>query len=128
MIGKAERLPIKEAQELGMVEKIVPSIPELIDAAIAEVNRLQGNLPEIIRGPVSIPPFVIPETPMAGELRLSRQALGIIARVINQAAAAGSLQEALEISYLGAGEMSCIKASKEGVNAFLQKRRPDFVD
>jgi enoyl-CoA hydratase/3-hydroxyacyl-CoA dehydrogenase len=57
---------------------------------------------------------------------LSKEALGIAARVVNQAAAADSLDAALEINYQGSGDISCIDASKEGVSAFLQKRKPDF--
>jgi hypothetical protein len=63
---------------------------------------------------------------MANKLPLSKEALGIVARVVNQGAAAGSLGEALEINYQGSGDISCIDASKEGVNAFLEKRKPDF--
>ena len=58
MIGKSERLTVPEAVEIGIVKKTVKTFPELIDAAIAEVNRLQGNIPRISDGPVDIPPFV----------------------------------------------------------------------
>ncbi len=126
MIGQAQRLTIQEAKELGMLEHITTSYPELIAAAIAEVQRLQGDIPRITEGAVGISEFTVPEQPMAGQLALSKQALSIFARVINQAAAANSLEEALEINYQGAGEISCIAASKEGVNAFLQKRKPVF--
>jgi enoyl-CoA hydratase/carnithine racemase len=46
--------------------------------------------------------------------------------VINKSAAAKTLGEALEIAYLGAGDISCAKDCKEGVTAFLQKRKPEF--
>ena len=57
---------------------------------------------------------------------MSKEALSIVARVINEAAAADSLEAALEINYQGSGDISCIDASKEGVFAFLEKRKPDF--
>jgi enoyl-CoA hydratase/carnithine racemase len=107
MIGKAERMTVKEAVEIGIVKKTASSFPDLIDAAIAEVNRLQGNIPRISEGPVEIPPFTVPEAPMAGDLPLSKEILGIIGGVINKAAKAKTLAEALEIAYLGAGDISC---------------------
>jgi len=126
MIGKAERLTVPEAVEIGIVKKTAKSYIELIEAAIAEVNRLQGNVPRIAEGPAEIPEFVVPDAPMAGELPLSKEILGIIGGVINKAAKAKTLAEALEVAYLGAGDISCAADCKEGVNAFLQKRKPQF--
>jgi enoyl-CoA hydratase/carnithine racemase/3-hydroxyacyl-CoA dehydrogenase len=126
MIGQAKRLTVQEAKELGMLDQITESYPELIAAAIAEMERLQGNIPRITEGAVAISEFTVPEQPVAGKLALSKEALGIVARVINQAAAAETLAAALEINYQGSGDISCIAASKEGVGAFLQKRKPVF--
>ena len=126
MIGKSERLPAQEAAEIGIVKKIVKTFPELIDAAIAEVNNLQGNIPRVPDGPVDIPEFVVPDAPMAGDLPLSKEILGIIGGIINKAAKANTLAEALEIAYVGAGDISCAPDCKEGVTAFLQKRKPEF--
>jgi len=127
MIGKSERLKVPEAVEIGIVKKTAKTFPELIDAAIAEVNKLQGNIPRIADGPVEIPEFVVPEDPKAGDLQLSKEILGIIGGIINKAAAAGTLSEALEIAYLGAGDISCAADCKEGVMAFMQKRKPQFA-
>jgi enoyl-CoA hydratase/3-hydroxyacyl-CoA dehydrogenase len=126
MIGQAERMTVKEAVEIGIVKKTASSFPDLMDAAIAEVDRLQGKLPRISEGPVEIHPFTVPEAPMAGDLALSKEILGIIGGVINRAAAAETLAEALEIAYLGAGDISCAQDCKEGVTAFLEKRKPEF--
>jgi enoyl-CoA hydratase/carnithine racemase len=126
MIGEAKRLTIKEAQEIGIVAKVTNGYIEMIDAAIAEVNRLVGQVPRISDSPVQITEFMVPENPFAGKMSLSREALSIVAKVINQAAAADSLEAALEINYQGSGDISCIDASKEGVYAFLEKRKPDF--
>jgi enoyl-CoA hydratase / 3-hydroxyacyl-CoA dehydrogenase len=126
MIGKAERLTVQEAVEIGVVKQTAKTFHGLIDAAIAEVEKLQGNIPRLADGPVQIPEFVVPDAPAAGDLPLSKEILGIIGGVINKAAAAGSLSEALEIAYLGAGDISCAKDCQEGVNAFLQKRKPEF--
>jgi 3-hydroxyacyl-CoA dehydrogenase/enoyl-CoA hydratase/carnithine racemase len=126
MIGQNKRLTVQEADELGMIAKITENYPDMIEAAIDQVNALADNVPSISEGPVEITEFVVPEQPMAGKLPLSKEALGIAARVVNQAAAADSLDAALEINYQGSGDISCIDASKEGVSAFLQKRKPDF--
>jgi enoyl-CoA hydratase/3-hydroxyacyl-CoA dehydrogenase len=126
MIGEAERLTIEEAMEIGIVKKAASSFPDLMDAAIAEVNRLQGNIPRIAEGSVEIPPFIVSEAPMAGDLPLSREILGLIAEVVNKAAAAKTLAEALEIAYKAAGDVSCAEDCKEGVTAFLEKRKPEF--
>jgi enoyl-CoA hydratase/3-hydroxyacyl-CoA dehydrogenase len=126
MIGTAERLTVKEAVEIGIVKKTASSFPDLIDAGIAEVERLQGNLPRIAEGPAEILPFEVPKAPMAEDLPLSKEILGIIGGVINKAAKAKTLAEALEIAYLAAGDISCAKDCKEGVTAFLEKRKPEF--
>jgi hypothetical protein len=71
------------------------------------VNRLQGNIPGISEGPVEIPPFTVPEAPMAEDLPLSKEILGIIGGVINKAAKAKTLAEALEIAYGGRRYLLC---------------------
>jgi 3-hydroxyacyl-CoA dehydrogenase/enoyl-CoA hydratase/carnithine racemase len=127
MIGEAKRLTVSEAQEIGIVAKVTHGYIEMIEAAIAEVERLAGKVPRIADAPVKIAEFKVPEQPQAGKLALSKEALSIVARVINQAAAADSLATALEINYQGSGAISCIDASKEGVTAFLEKRKPVFM-
>lgn len=127
MIGEAKRLTVQQAKELGMIAQITDNYPDMIAAAIDQVNELAGNVPSITEGPVSITEFVVPDQPMAGKLPLSKEALGIVARVVNEAAATDSLEAALDINYQGSGDISCIDASKEGVSAFLQKRKPDFT-
>jgi enoyl-CoA hydratase/3-hydroxyacyl-CoA dehydrogenase len=126
MIAEAKRLTAQEAKEIGMITQLTNGYAEMIQAAIAEVDRLAGQVPRISDAPVNIPAFTIPDQPMAGKLPLSKEALSIVAKVVNEAAAADSLEAALEINYQGSGDISCIDASKEGVSAFLQKRKPDF--
>jgi enoyl-CoA hydratase/carnithine racemase len=63
---------------------------------------------------------------MAGGQRLSKEAVAITAKTIQDAAACNSLEEALEIGYEGFGKIACTDAAQEGISAFLQKRKPVF--
>ena len=126
MIGQGARLTCKEAEELGMVAKVTGDYKEMIKAAIGEVNRLVGNVPKISDAPVSIPAFKVPDDPKAGDLPLSKEALEIVGKVINEGAAANSFKAAMEITYHYSGVISCSDAPKEGVFAFLEKRKPNF--
>jgi enoyl-CoA hydratase/3-hydroxyacyl-CoA dehydrogenase len=127
MVGEAKRLTCQEAVEIGMVKTVTSSFPELIQAALAEIDRLVGQVPRAATGAVRIPEFKVPAEPKAGNMPLSKEALGIVARVVNDGAAADSLKAAMEITYARCGDISCIDAPKEGVFAFLEKRKPDFV-
>ncbi len=126
MICLAKRITAQQAAEVGMVSKVVDDYGQMIAAAMAEVDRLQGKTARTPDGSVEIPEIVIPENPMAGKLALSREAIGVIAKIIKGAAAAETFAEALEIGYQGAGEIACTDAAREGVSAFLQKRKPEF--
>jgi enoyl-CoA hydratase/3-hydroxyacyl-CoA dehydrogenase len=52
--------------------------------------------------------------------------VGIISKAIEDAARAPTLEEALEVSYEAFGQVACTEAAKEGISAFLEKRRPEF--
>ena len=127
MVTQAERLTSAEAKELGIVATVTDGYLDMIKTAIDEVNKLAGNVPRIPDGPVDIPEFTPPAEPKAGNMPLSKEAMGILANVINESAAADSFKNAMEIAYRYSGEISCIDAPKEGVFAFLQKRKPEFT-
>lgn len=127
MVSESERLTSVEAKELGIVAKVTDGYLDMIKTAIAEVKRLVGQVPRIPDGPVDIPKFKVPVEPKAGKMPLSKEAIGILAKVINEGAAAESFEKAMEVSYRYSGEISCIDAPKEGVFAFLEKRKPDFI-
>jgi enoyl-CoA hydratase/3-hydroxyacyl-CoA dehydrogenase len=98
----------------------------LIAVAIEEVNNLQGNIARITEGKIDIPEISLPDPPKAGAQVLSKEAVAITAQTIQAGAAAESLSEALEIGYKGFGEIACSDAAKEGITAFIQKRKPEF--
>ena len=63
---------------------------------------------------------------MAGNQPLSREAVAITARTIERSVATENLAEALEIGYRGFGENACTDAAREGISAFLERRRPVY--
>jgi enoyl-CoA hydratase/3-hydroxyacyl-CoA dehydrogenase len=75
---------------------------------------------------MDLPPLPIPDAPMAAGQLLSREAVAITVKTVQAAAAAAKLKDALEIGYRGFGEIACTAAAREGISAFLEKRRPVF--
>jgi enoyl-CoA hydratase/3-hydroxyacyl-CoA dehydrogenase len=126
MICLGRPLRAKEAAEVGVVAKIAENFPGLIAAAIDEVNHLQGNINRIPEGSIDLPEIMIPDEPKAGNQLLSKEAVSIAVRTIKEAAAVEKLHAALEIGYKGFGEIACTDAAKEGISAFLERRRPEF--
>jgi enoyl-CoA hydratase / 3-hydroxyacyl-CoA dehydrogenase len=126
MICVARPVNVKEALEIGMVTRVVDNIPDLITAAVEEVKNLQGKIRKIPDGKVEIPEFVLPDPPVAGKQVLSKEAVAITMKTIQAGAAAATFAEALEIGYNGSAEIACTDAAREGITAFLEKRRPEF--
>lgn len=127
MICFGKPLSAKEAAEIGMVAKLADNHQRLFQAAIEEVNKLQGQVTGIPDGTVDIPEISIPDEPRAGRQMLSKEAVAITARTIQKAVATENLAEALEIGYRGFGEIACTEAAKEGISAFLERRKPEFT-
>ena len=128
MICLAKSIPASEALDIGMITRIANDYPSLIKEAVEEVKNIGENIPRIPEGKVEIPEITIPDQPMAGDLPLSKEAISIIAETIQEGAAADCLADALEIGYLGAAEIACTDAAKEGISAFLEKRKPEFTN
>ena len=126
MICFGKPLKAKEAAEIGMIASLADNYQDLIQAAIEEVNNLQGKVTGIPQGKVDIPAIVIPDRPTAGKQVLSKEAVTITAQTIQKGVATEDLAEALEIGYQGFGEIACSEAAKEGISAFLQRRKPEF--
>lgn len=126
MICLARSMNAKEALEIGMVSKVVDDIPELIKEAVEMVSRLQGKITRIPDGKAEIPEFSLPDPPLAGKLPLSREVIALTVKTIQAGAAAETFAEALERGYQGNAEVACTDAAREGITAFLEKRRPEF--
>ncbi len=126
MICLARRITAKEAVDIGMVSKITDDYSEMIREAVEEVKNLEGKIKRIPDRSVDIPEITIPDQPMAGKLALSKEAISIIVKTIKAGAAADTFADALEIGYQGSAEIACTDAAKEGISAFLEKRKPEF--
>jgi len=125
MLQQSNKLSAARAHELGIVDALAATADELIALAAKRVRELSGKVPRIPDAPVTLPPLPGEAKTAKGE-PLSRQVVGIIGKAIADAAAAPSLSAALEIGYRAFGATACTDAAREGVGAFLARRKPDF--
>ena len=126
MLCLARPVNAKEAADIGMVSKVTDSYYEMIQEAVREVKNLQGKIKRIPDGKVEIPGIEIPEVPMAGKLPLSKEAVSIVIKTIEDGVKTYRFVDALEIGYQGFGETACTEAAKEGISAFLERRQPVY--
>jgi enoyl-CoA hydratase / 3-hydroxyacyl-CoA dehydrogenase len=124
MLTRGERLKAAQAHELGIVAELADGFDDLIARAVARVHALAGRVPSIADAPVAVPPFEVAPAP-AGRV-LSGTVIGIIERAVHEAAAAPTLQAALEVGYRAFGAVACTAAAREGISAFVERRTPDF--
>ncbi len=121
MLRYGKKMRASQALELGMVDELASSIGELIAVAAARVRAL-GAAPARPDGAVQIPAL----EPIDTGKNLSAEVVGLIGQAIEDGAAAATWSEALEIGYRSFGASACTAAAKEGVGAFMARRRPDF--
>lgn len=126
MICLAKPVSAMQALEIGMVDEVVSDQGELIKAALAQVEKLQTTIPRIPDGEIDLPPFSLPDSPVFGDLTLSKEVVGILKKTITLGASAKTFSAALEAGYQGAAEAACTDAAKEGISAFLEKRTPVY--
>ena len=127
MICLGRSLTVEEAADIGMIDDIAEDYYSLIHAAIAAVKEMEGRVSSISGGPVEIPPIDISDQYFTGDTPLSHEAVAVATRTIEAGATAENLGEALEIGYNGFAEIACTEAAREGISAFLDKRKPRFT-
>jgi len=126
MIRLAKRIKAEQAHQLGIVDSLHDGYAELIQAAVARVDKLHGNAAPPAGEPVEIAELAAVEPIGPGKAVLSKEVIAIIEQAIRDAAAADTLDAALEIGYLAFAASACTAAAKEGVTSFLERRKPDF--
>jgi enoyl-CoA hydratase/3-hydroxyacyl-CoA dehydrogenase len=125
MLLHGTRLKAVKAKELGIVDAMAGSYEELVSLAVERVLALGGKVKRIPDAPVAIPALPEGHQSAVGQV-LSRQAVQLIGAAIKEAAAAKSFAIALEVGYLAFGTTACTSAAREGVTAFLERRKADF--
>jgi enoyl-CoA hydratase/3-hydroxyacyl-CoA dehydrogenase len=126
MLRLGNRLDVDSARQLGIVDELADSYPDMIKRAIAKVRSLQGKLKRIADEPVTIPSFHKTEPVAANNQNLSSTVIGIIENAVTEAARSPTLEAALEIGYCAFGKSACTAAAKEGIEAFQHRRQADF--
>ncbi|MBC8247978.1 MAG: enoyl-CoA hydratase/isomerase family protein [Deltaproteobacteria bacterium] len=127
MITRGKPLFAKEATDIGMINRIGENYIDLIQQAVLAVKKLKGNLVPISEHQVVLTEIVLPEPSATGQLTLSPEAVSITAQTIRAGAACNRLADALEAGYNGFGDIACTEAAKEGISAFLEKRKPIYL-
>jgi len=122
MLTRAERLSAQDANELGVVDALADGYDDLIAKAVARVHAMKGKPARIADGAVAIPAFEA----MEAARKLSAKVIGLIEQAVVQAGAAPTLAAALEIGYRAFGDVACSAAAREGIDAFMTRRKPDF--
>jgi enoyl-CoA hydratase/3-hydroxyacyl-CoA dehydrogenase len=127
MLRRGERVTAVAAHAHGIVDALAESYDELIAHAVARVDALAGQVKPPADAPVTIEAPTPMEPTAANGQTLSAGVLRILDDGIMQAAQAPSFDAALEIGYRAFGASACTAAAREGIDAFLQRRPPDFA-
>lgn len=127
MLRCAERLQATRALELGVVDALADDYRTLVLAAVGRVQALQGKVTGIPGGAVELGALAPIEPKAASGQPLSAEVIAIMERAIRAAAAAPTLESALEVGYRAFGDSACTAAAREGISAFQEKRKPDFT-
>jgi len=126
LLTNGERMAAVAAHRLGVVDALADGAEAVLQAAVRRARELaQQGRPRITEQPVALPAFA-PAEPVANGRPLSAAVVRLIERAVAEAASASSLNDALEVGYRTFGEVACTAAAREGIAAFLERRRADF--
>ena len=130
MLLKAEKMTATAALELKVIDRLAHTHEALLPDAIRRVGELAGKRRESADAPVSIapPPAIENEPRSFSGQRLSAAVSAVIRQAVSDSAAAASLDEALELGYAAFAESAATAAAREGIAAFMEKRKPEFTD
>ncbi|MBT3789540.1 MAG: 3-hydroxyacyl-CoA dehydrogenase/enoyl-CoA hydratase family protein [Alphaproteobacteria bacterium] len=126
MLLQANKLTASQAVEIGMLHSVVEDPANLISEAAALVKTLKADGSHISGAPVRISELPEGVTMSSSGQVLSQEIIGIVSKAVIDAAAATSLNDALETGYAAFGDSACTAAAKEGISAFGERRQPDF--
>jgi enoyl-CoA hydratase/3-hydroxyacyl-CoA dehydrogenase len=126
MMRRAAHMSATVAHEIGMIDALADDYAGLMTEAVARVRAFAGRPAWSDDGAVHVEPPAPIEPVAANGQRLSPEAIGILEAAIRDAAAAPSFAAALEIGYRAFAASACTAAAREGIDAFLQRRPPDF--
>ena len=130
MLLRAEKMTATAALELKVIDRLADTHEALLPDAIRRVGELAGKRRELADTPVSIapPPAMEDEPRSFSGQRLSAAVSAVIRQAVSDSAAAASLDEALELGYAAFAESAATAAAREGIAAFMEKRKPEFTD
>ena len=130
MLLKAEKMTATAALELKVIDRLAHTHEALLPDAIRRVGELAGKRRGLADAPVSIapPPAMEHEPRSFNGQRLSAAVSAVIRQAVSDSAAAASLDEALELGYAAFAESAVTAAAREGITAFMEKRKPEFTD
>lgn len=126
MLRGAHKLPADKARQLGIIDALAADYGELIDNAVRACYDIDVAARRAADGPVKIAAPAKQSARAASGQPLSRKVLEILDAAIVECATESSCTSALAAGYRAFGATACTTAAREGIEAFLNHRQPDF--